>query len=216
MYALVHDTQLILGPIKYNYRLINSELEDLEVNAKVSPRDYDNVPITLNENTSTYLLPAVEIIPEYDPRFSGLGNFTWEIIKENNIPVRVEFTYIIGNKTLEQIKAEYKALVAPIRWGKENQIIPITINNVQVEVSTGREERDQFVSKLVSCSNIENATHNYKFRNDVWLVIGCTELQTILEEIDHHIQEAFDWEYTKLQEIDACTTGEEVYSVILE
>ncbi len=214
MYALVHDTQLILGPIQWNYRLINSDLEDLEIEKRVSPRDYENVPIYFDDKTA--LVPAVQIIPEYDPRFSGVGDFSWEIIRENDIPVRVEMTYGIGDKTLEQIKAEYKARVAPLRWEKENQLITLTVNNTEVQVSASREERDQFVTKLVSCSNIENAIHNYKFRNDAWVVIGCTELQTILEEIDHHVQEAFDWEYSKLQEIDACTTGEEVYNVILE
>lgn len=213
MYALVYDTQLILGPIQWNYRLINSDLEDLEIEAKVSPRDYENIPIYFDNKTA--VVPAVQIIPQYDPRFSGVGNFAWEIIRENDIPVRVEMTYEINDKTLEQIKAEYKALVAPIRWEKENQIITITLNNTEVQVSTSREERDQFVSKLVSCSNIADATHNYKFINDVWVVIGCNEIQTILEEIDHHVQEAFDWEYSKLQEIDACVTGEEVYNVVL-
>lgn len=216
MYALIHDSQLVLGPIQYNYRLINSDLEDLEIEKRVSPRDYQNVPITLDENTSTYLLPAVQIVPEYDSRFQGTGNFEWQIITENGYPERVEMTYTINDKTLEQIKSEYKALVAPIRWAKENKILTLTINNTEVQVSTDREERAQFVTKLVSCSNLENATHDYKFRNGVWVVIGCTEIQYILEQIDHEVQEAFDWEHTKLQEIDACVTGEEVYQVSLE
>jgi hypothetical protein len=216
MYALIHDSQLLLGPIQYNYRLINSDLEDLEIEKRVSPRDYQNVPITLDANTSTYLLPAVQNVPEYDSRFQGVGNFEWEIIKENGIPVRVEFNYVIGDKTLEQIKEEYKSLVKPIRQQKENKILTLTINNTEIEVSTDREERAQFVTKLVSCSNVENATHDYKFRNGAWSVIGCTEIQYILEQIDHEVQEAFDWEHTKLQEIDACTTGEEVYQVSLE
>ena len=214
MYSLIHDSQLILGPIKWNYRLINGDLEDLEVNSRVSPRDYDKVPITFDE--VTYLLPAVEIISApYDPRFQYLGNFTWEIIEENGIPVRVEFIYPVFDKTLDQIKAEYKTLVAPIRYEKENEIITLTLDNTEVQVSTSREERRDFVTKLVSCESVTEATHNYKFRNDVWVVIGCAEIHTILEAIDTHVQAAFDWEYSKLQEIDACTTGEEVYSVVL-
>ena len=214
MYSLIYNSQLILGPIKWNYRMINGELEDLEVNARVSPRDYDKVPIAFDE--VTYLLPAVDIISApYDPRFQFLGNFSWEIIEEEGIPVRVEYTYPVFDKTLDTIKAEYKEQVAPIRWEKENQIITITINNTEVQVSTSRDERDQFVSKLVSCESVAEATHNYKFRNDVWVVIGCAEIHTILEEIDVIVQAAFNWEYSKYQEIDACTTGEEVYNVIL-
>tara|TARA_R110000868_G_scaffold227546_2_gene480528 strand:+ start:414 stop:1088 length:675 start_codon:yes stop_codon:yes gene_type:complete len=215
MYALVHNYQLILGPIKYNYRLINGEIEELELDYRVSPRDYDNVPITIDVETKTYLIPAIENIPEYDPRFQFVGNFEWTIIEENDIPVRVEFSYSVSDKTLEQVKEEYKSLVAPIRWEKENKILTLTVNNTEVEVSTDREERTQFVSKLVSCSNLSNSIHNYKFRNGVWKEIGCTEIEYILEQIDHEVQEAFDWEIAKYVEIDACITKEDVYDVIL-
>jgi hypothetical protein len=215
MYALIHDSQLLLGPIQYNYRLINSDLEELEIEKRVSPRDYQNVPLTIDENT---FLLSVEIVVdgEYDARFHDLSSPEWSIVKdENNVPQKVQFTHTPIEKSLEKIKEEYKSLVAPRRWEKENKILTLTINNTEVEVSTDRDERAQFVTKLVSCSNIENATHDYKFRNGSWVTIGCTEIQYILEQIDHEIQEAFDWEYTKLQEIDACVTGQEVYNVSL-
>lgn len=215
MYALIHDSQLILGPIQWNYRLINGEIEDLEFDHRVSPRDYDNVPITIDVATKTYVIPAVEIIPEYDPRFQSVGNSVWSIVEENDIPIRVEFDYSINDKTLEQVKEEYKAQVAPIRWEKENQILTLTVNNTEVEVSTSREERSQLVNKKISCPDLQTVTHSYKFHNGVWLEIGCTEIDYILEQIDHEVQEAFDWEISKYNEIDACTTKEDVYNVIL-
>lgn len=209
MYALIHDSQLILGPIKYNYRLINSDLEELEIDKKVSPRDYENVPIHFDDKTS--LVPAVEIIPQYNARFQGVGNFEWEIIKENDIPVRVEMTYTIGDKSLDQIKAEYKSQVIPIRKEKENTYIDVDLNGVTVSVYTGKEERLSLVSKLVASPG----PHNFKFNNDVWMQITTTDLEYLISQIDLKVQEAFDWEYEKLQEIDACLTGEEVYNVIL-
>lgn len=212
MYALIHDNQLILGPIKYNYRLINSDLEELEIENKVSPRDYENVPIEIDSATETFLLPVVEIIPEHDSRFQGIGNFEWIIIRENNIPIRIEMTYSINDKTLEQIKEEYKRQVSPIRKEKENTIIEIELNGSNVLVSTSREDRLSFVSKLMASPE----THNFKFIGGVWLEISTNELQYIISQIDLKVQEAFDWELLKLQEIDSCTTGEEVYSVVLK
>ena len=209
MYALIHNSQLILGPIQWNYRLINGELEDLEIDARVSPRDYENVPFTFDENT--YLIPAVQIIPEYDGRFQSVGNFDWEIIQENDVPVRVEMTYPISNKTLDQIKQEYKSQLPDIRRQKETQIIDVTLGETTVQVSTSREERVSFVSKLVSSPG----PHNFKFENDVWLQITTTELEYVISQIDAKVQEAFDWEYSKVQEIDACETGEDVYNVII-
>ena len=209
MYALIHNSQLILGPIQYNYRMINGELEELEIDARVTPRDYENIPIRFDD--LTFLIPVVQLTPEHDTRFQSVGNFTWEIIQENDIPVRVEMTYPISNKTLEQIKEEYKKQLPDIRRQKETQIIDVTINDTIVQVSTAREERVSFVSKLVSSPG----PHNFKFENNVWLQITTTELEYVISQIDAKVQEAFDWEYTKVQEIDACETGEDVYNVVL-
>jgi len=38
-------------------------------------------------------------------------------------------------------------------------------------------------------------------------------LVIILNAIDNVVQAAFDWEYAKLAEIDACEDGEAVYAV---
>ena len=209
MYALIHDSQLILGPIGYNYRLINAELEELEVEERVAPRDGENVPIQINENTA--LVRTVQIIPPHDTRFESVGNFEWEIIRENDIPVRVEMTYPINGKSLETIKYEYKQQVSPIRREKEDTVIEVSLNGNTVLVSTSREDRLSYVSKLIASPG----PHNFKFGNDVWLQITTVELEYIISQIDLKVQEAFDWEYIKIQEIDACVTGEEVYDVIL-
>jgi hypothetical protein len=36
-----------------------------------------------------------------------------------------------------------------------------------------------------------------------------------VREIDVKVQEAFDWELSKLQEIDACETIDDVYDVVI-
>jgi hypothetical protein len=209
MYALIHNSQLILGPIGYNYRMINSDLEDLEIEERVSPRDYEKVPFQINENT--YVLPAIQIIPPHDSRFQAVGNFEWEIIKENDIPVRVEMTYEINDKTLDQIKEEYKTQVSPIRKKRENTNIQLTIDGTTVNIITSKEERLIYLNKLFSYTE----PINFKFTGGIWALLTKADMEYIIQEIDKKVQEAFDWEYTKLQEIDACTTGEEVYNVIL-
>lgn len=209
MYALIHESQLILGPIGYNYRMINSDLEELEVEGRVSPRDYENVPLQIDEKT--YVLPAIQIIQPYDSRFQGVGNFEWKIIKENEIPVRVEMTYEIVDKSLDQIKKEYKTEVSPIRKKKENTNIQLTIDGTAVNVITSKEERLIYLNKLFSYTE----PINFKFTGGMWALLTKADMEYIIQEIDKKVQEAFDWEYQKLQEIDACKTGEEVYNVIL-
>ena len=207
--ALIHNNSLILGPMGYNVRMINSELEELEVEETITTQSYTNIPIHFSDGL-THLLPLEKDIPPYDPKYYDVGNFTWEIIEENGVPTKVLLTYPTIEKTLEEVKNIRKQEVAPYRREKENTIITLTINGTAVEVSTSREERLLLASKLAASPG----PHNFKFSN-TWLEITTEQLQTIVSEIDVKVQEAFDWELSKLQEIDACETIESVYDVVI-
>ena len=205
MYALVNGQQLLLGPIAFNYRMINSVLEEeLEVNFRVKSSDYQLVPISFTEDIK--ILPARNDIPEYDPRFQSASQTSHTITD-----TEVVFSYGVADKSLEQIKGEYKARVAPERWNKENTTVTVTINSKEITVSTSRDNRLSLVSKLLS----SDGPYNFKFNDGVWAEISKTDLQTILTEIDTVVQAAFDWELAKLAEIDACVDGEAVYAVVI-
>lgn len=205
--ALVYNNSLILGPMGFNVRYINSELEDLEIEERISPQSYVNLPIHFSDNL-THLLPLEKNIPNYDPKYHNVGNFSWEIIEENNIPIKVLLNYSIVDKPIEEVKEFFKKEVSIIRKEKENKNILITINGVQIETSTSREERILLSSKLLSF--VESC--NYKFSN-AWLEITAENLQYIISEIDKVVQSAFDWELSKFKEIDACETIDDVYNV---
>jgi hypothetical protein len=203
MYALINGKELLLGPIAFNYRMINSVLEEeLEVDFRVTSQDYQSVPIVFTEDIK--ILPARNEVPEHDPRFQTVSQTSHEITE-----TEVVFYYGVSDKSLEQIKAEYKAAVAPERWNKENTTVTVTINDNEITVSTSRDNRLSLISKLIS----GDSPYNFKFDDQVWVEISKTDLQTILSEIDTVVQEAFDWELAKLTEIDACVNGEEVYAV---
>jgi len=207
--ALIHNNSLILGPIGYNVRMINSELEELEVKETITIRTYTEIPIHFSDGL-THLLPLEKDIPSHDPKYHNVGNFTWEIIEEDDVPTKVLLTYPIIDKTLEEVKSLRKQEVSPYRKEKENTTITLTVNDTEVEVSTSREERILLASKLAASPG----PHNFKFQN-TWLEITTEELQYILNQIDVKVQEAFDWELAKLQEIDACETIDEVYEVVI-
>ena len=209
LYSLIHDDQLLLGPIKYNYQLINYDLEELEISQKLTSQSYNQVPIQFDDKT--FLLPAREVYSDYDGKYQKLLSPTWSITKENNIPTEVVFTYPTTNRSLEEVKAERKSLVAPERWNKENTTITVTLNNENITVSTSRENRLSLISKLLS----SDGPYNFKFDSGVWLEITKANLQSIITAIDMKVQEAFDWELAKLQEIDACETIDDVYAVVI-
>jgi hypothetical protein len=204
MYALVNGQELLLGPIGFNYRMINDELEELELSHRVSTQDYASVPISITDTVK--ILPARNDIPDHDPRFETVSQFSHSITE-----TEVVFYYIKRDKDLEQIKTEYKAAVAPERWNKENTTVTVTINDKEITVSTSRDNRLSLVSKLLS----GDGPYNFKFNDGVWAEISKSDLQIILTAIDIVVQAAFDWELTKLAEIDACVDGEAVYAVVI-
>ena len=203
MYALVNGQELLLGPIAFNYRMINSALEEeLEVDYRVTSQDYQNVPIVITEDIK--ILPARNEIPEFDPRFQTASQTSHTITD-----TEVVFVYTVSDKPLEQIKDEYKAGVKPERQRRENTIVEVTINNSTITVSTDRENRLALIAKYVAGPG----PHNFKFDNGVWLEITTEDLQTIIQAVDVKVQEAYDWELAKIAEIDACETKEAVYEV---
>jgi hypothetical protein len=207
--ALINNNSLILGPMGFNVRMINSELEELEVEERITPQSYTDLPIHFTDNL-THLLLLEKDVPSHDSKYHNVGNFSWEIIQEDDVPIKVLLTYPIVDKTLEEVKELRKQEVAPYRREKENTTITLTINNTEVEVSTSREERLLLASKLAAAPG----PHNFKFQN-TWLEVTTEELQTIVSAIDVKVQEAFDWELAKLQEIDACETIDDVYDVVI-
>ena len=207
MYALVNGQELLLGPITFNYRMINSVLEEeLEVDYRVTSQSYQSVPILITEDIK--ILPARQDDPEYDPRFESLSNTTYEIAE-----TEVIFRHTKFEKPLEQIKGEYKQLVKPERQNKENQYITINVQSTEISISTSREQRTQLINKLTSLA--ETDTVLYKFGDNTWINASKSDLEYVVRQIDLKVQEAFDWEYAKLQEIDACQTWEEVYNVVI-
>ena len=193
----------------FNVRMINSELEKLEVEEIITPSSYTDLPIHFTDNL-THLLPLEKDVPAHDPKYHNVGNFSWEIIQEDDVPIKVLLTYPITDKTLEEVKALRKQEVSPYRREKENTTITVLINDTEVEVSTSREERILLASKLAASPG----PHNFKFQN-TWLEVTTEELQYILNQIDVKVQEAFDWELAKLQEIDACETIDAAYDVVV-
>jgi len=205
MYALINGQELLLGPISFNYRMINSVLEEeLEVDFRVTSQDYQSVPLSFTEDIK--ILPARNEVPDHDPRFQSVSQTSHTITD-----TEVVFVYTVADKSLEQIKTEYKVTVAPERWNKENTTVTVTINDNEITVSTSRDNRLSIVSKLLS----SDGPYNFKFNDGEWVEILKTDLVTILNAIDNVVQAAFDWEFAKLAEIDACVDGEAVYAVVI-
>jgi hypothetical protein len=205
--ALIYNNELILGPIGYNVRMINSELEDLELEDRIGPRDYERIPIHFSDEL-THIIPIEKNIPNHDNKYHNIGNFEWTIVEEDNIPIKLRLNYPIYDKTLEEVKELRRKEISPIRKEKEKGFISLTVSDVLIEVSTSREERILLTTKLTSSPG----THNYKFGN-TWVQITEEQLKYIISEVDKFIQSLYDWEIDKNNEINLCQTIDDVYNV---
>lgn len=208
MYALVYKGRVINGPRDWNKYQFEGALEKEGINFQVGRAAPPEAQIPIVINADAKILYARYEYPVYNERTQSIDGPYWEFTNTEAIG-----TFTVGYQPIEYIRLNLKAAVKENRKIRENKIIILTVNNTQVEVSTDRETRAEFVSKLVSCSNVPNATHNYKFRNDVWVTIGCAEIQYILEQIDHEVQDEFDWELAKVAEIDAAQTPQELEAI---
>ena len=184
--ALIHKGSLELGPFPLNVRYINSELEDLGLEDRISDLSFRRMPIHFSDGL-THLVCAEKIIPEYDPKYYNLGNFIWEIVEEETLPVKVLFRYSISEKTLDEVKNNRKNEISPERKRKENTSITVNVNGVDVIVSTTREERILLTTKLTSLA--PGATCNYKFQN-TWVELNAENLNHIISQIDIKVQES--------------------------
>lgn len=203
MFALLNDTELVLGPIEFNYKLINSVLEDeLEVYYKVASTDYARVPLYITEKIK--LLRVIYDKPEYDSRYQEISLYKYDVIDDN-----VVFYYEKKDIDLEKIKEKYKSLIANERWSRENSgYIIHSINNTEVKVSTSRESRISLITKLAS----GNGPYNFKF-GEIWLEITSQDISNIITKIDEKVQLDFDWELEKINEINSCSSTQQLNSI---
>jgi hypothetical protein len=203
MFALVNDKELILGPIQFNYRLINSALEeDLEIDYRVSPSDYLNVPIVITEKIR--ILNVSEDKPSYNAKYENLTAYKYEVLDNE-----VVFYYEKQQIDLSVIKKQYKNIISNERWKRENYgNINFLLNDEEIKISTSRENRSSLINKIA----IGTSPYNFKFA-DKWFEVTSEDLRTILNKIDEKIQQDFNWEFQKIQEIDACTTTDELEQI---
>jgi hypothetical protein len=122
-------------------------------------------------------------------------------------------TFTAVDKNIDQVKGELKNIVAANRYNKENLGITVTIQGTDVWCDTSRGNRDVFFQKYALMGDAD--TVNWKFPN-AWLNLTKPELGYIVGSGVAYIQGCFDWEETKVAEIDACTTLSQLDAVVLE
>lgn len=205
-YVLVNIGQVINGPRAWNYRSFESTLlDDLQIEYSLPMSKDDEDIITINGTTVIY--PAELVYQNCNQKTEYLHGPFWDFSSGKAIG-----TFEIVQHPLEVIKLALKAKVAENRWLKEIKGIKVTVQGVELDISTNRGERDIFIQKYLLLGDSE--TIQWKFGN-TWLTLTKSDLSLIVSSINQHVQDQFDWEITKHSEIDAATLHEGLDAVDL-
>ena len=193
-YVLMENRQtVLLGPIDWRYRFIQSELDDLEVAYIVPPTEQGYLQFT----PELEIFPIAETqAPDIDVRYEDPVGPTWTIMPNMTA---VE-TYTKQDRPLFAVRQTLKDIVAGIRYNREVSGTTATVDTVSINLSTARgDDRTQWNTLLTT---IGTGTVNWKF-TEGFLELELADVELMVSAIAIHVQAAFDWEKTQQDAIDA-------------
>lgn len=205
MYAIVHQNQVILTQGNWNPIMFNNVLaEECGVTKRVYVADEANVPLIFNDDTK--ILKYFDLKPNYNGRTEWIDGPVYEITENH-----VVGSYIVKELDLNIAKGNLKNQLPSLRYGKEIQTIKIVVQDQFVNIKTDRETRSILSSNIITCGD---GYVNWKFDN-LWLQLTKDDLTLILQQINNATQESYDWEFSKMLEIDNCQTLEQIDKVVI-
>lgn len=201
-YILVKDrTQLLLGPIDWKQRFIQSELDDLEIPGKVPPVEIGYIDL----GDGYEMFPIVSSNGDaFDPVWEELvgPKFTYEDNAAHE-------SYTIRNRPLHFIKDTLINALAAERYRREVAGFTMNVRGVDVYISTAREDRQQFLEALAT---IGDGYISWKF-NTGFVNILKSDIEAIVEARKNYIQQQFTWEKNIYEAIKVATTIEQLKEI---
>ena len=203
-YILTENKQVVLGPMNWKQRFIQSELDDLEVEYTVAPIEQGYIKI--DDQYELFPLTGIDV-PTYDPTYEQLvGPFY--TFTDN----AATSSYTKQDLPIDTAKSTLKALAASERYKKEISGTKVTVQGVEVTVDTDRMARNVFVQQY-TLMGATDTTH-WKFP-EAWLTVSKTDLADIVTASTAYIQTQFDWEKEINDQITAATTTDQLKAIVI-
>lgn len=203
-YLLTENKQIVLGPVFWRHRFIQSELDDLEVEYAVPP---------IEPNSYLKISDAIEIFPiesitqpAYDPMYEQLVGPSWAF---TDVAIG---TYTVTSRDLSVVKSDLKGLTASERYKKEVAGVKVTIQEQEVIVDTSRDGRNIFVQKYSMMTDADVV--QWKFPS-TWLTLTKADLGLVVTEGAAHVESQFIWEQEIVNQIEAAMTVDELKAIVI-
>ena len=213
-YVLVHNNQVVHGPVHWHSFVMNEQLvalglpaslpEDIIVFRKgIAPIDQ---PLVINDSTKFY---KVGLLNEQPPGniFYDNGHIDWDFSSGKAIG-----TYNSIPKDLTEAKETVKDVLNNIRSEKEQFPITMNVQNTSINVPIDPMFRLNLMNRLYSLG--DSSTCKVQFLGNVWLVVTKAELEQIHSTIEAHVQSGYDWQYDKMLLVDQAQTMAELEQIL--
>lgn len=207
MFVIVYDDRVILGPMRWQkFRFENTIKEDCDFTANLNMRNDNNEPVIVSDRIKILPVQGSDN-PPHNPRIEILHGPFWDF--SNNIathsyqPVRI---------SLEAAVTFLKHEVKEERKRRLLKKVPVTINQTEYMFDTS----DRTITSLNHALTAQLPTINYKLDTDIWITMSPSDALNTLNTIIAYIQSCFDWELNKQNEINACTTLEQLVDIVVK
>lgn len=206
MFVIVYNNSVILGPMRWNrFRFENQIQEECEYGCALPDRNDDLSPIIVSDEIKILPIEGTDN-PEYNPTIQFLHGPFWEFTDTKAI-----MSYQVEYLPVDSAKPILKDQASAERWNRENSGVTVTLNGTEYRFATDKETRATLQNSIANLDVI-----NWKLDRETWVSMTKEEGQSVLNVILTHVQESFNWEFNKLQEIDSCTTHEELVAVVIK
>lgn len=203
MFVIIYQNSVILGPMRWNRFRFENEIQE-ECEFSVTLPDVNNAPIVVSDEIIILPIQGTPT-PEFNSKVEFLNGPFWEFTDSVAI-----MSYSVEPLEINAVKNMLKEQVTTERWNKENAGVQVTLNTISYNFPTDRETRTIFQNAILNLDTI-----NWKLDRETWIPLTKPDIQTILNTLLNYVQSCFDWEFTKFNEIDACTTLAELDAIVI-
>lgn len=211
-YVVTYKGRVILGPYAdWSVNYINAIIRQRTPidNVTITHAMSEQLPLVYN-NGDLIIRNCVEVIPNIDNRFERLDGPFWEFTENLGTA-----TYVAAPKNLDLIKGEMKAIAARKRYEKEVAGFKMTINDQEVTIETGRDDRNVFVQALLLMP--DDGQRIWKFpKENIWVSLNKAQIGSIVSTGAIYIQDQFNWEEDVCMRIDACDNTDDLAEIYTE
>lgn len=215
-YILVHNNEVVYGPINWYSNLFNGRLNQLGISFvfddDITVRRQRLVPINtptiIDENTKIYKVDLLNNQPE-ESYYTKNGNIVWDF--SSGVAVG---TYIAVDQEISEVKRTLLQVIENKRNQKEIEGLTVTVQGSEYKILTGPLSRLNLLEKYNLMT--EEETCAWKFMENKWATLNKSELLTLYHLVMDFVRDLSIWERDKTLEIHNAETVDQLRTVSLE